>query len=96
MSDYIDVIHHRHIEKATKKKRSKSTNNGNFQVKKRQKYENEVIKYQTELYAIPNEYGDRFIPRRYFGQPKTIHNYNAIVLMWQKERTWSTSLYCRE
>lgn len=72
MSDYIDVIHHRHVDKVGKNKAHKSKNSGNFQVKKRTKYVNEVIKYPTKVHVIPNEYGDRFIPRRYFVQPSTL------------------------
>lgn len=39
---------------------------GEFQVKKRAQYENEIIKCESGLEAIPIAYGDRFIPRRYF------------------------------
>lgn len=39
---------------------------GNFQVLKRNQYENEVIRCRTPLQTIPYSYGDRFIPRRYY------------------------------
>lgn len=45
---------------------SKANNVGKFQVKKRAQYENEIIKCESKLDAIPISYGDRFIPRRYF------------------------------
>lgn len=79
MSDYIDFIHHRDVAKVSKKKAPKSRDSGTFQVRKRMKYENEVIKCQTKLHAIPIEYGDRFIPRRYVGQQSIIPNNNSII-----------------
>lgn len=67
MSDYIEAIgFHRRAEKASQSKLSKANNVGNFQVKKRAQYENEIITCQSKLDAIPVSYGDRFIPRRYF------------------------------
>lgn len=39
---------------------------GQFQVLKRNQYENEVFKRRVPLQVIPMSYGDRFIPRRYF------------------------------
>lgn len=47
--------------------KSKSENRiaGAFEIKKRvYDYENEVIEKKRKCY-VPNEYGDRFIPRRY-------------------------------
>lgn len=41
---------------------------GKFQVLKRNQYENEVLRSKVPLQAIPNSYGDRFIPRRYFSK----------------------------
>lgn len=69
MSDYIEAIgFHRRTEKASRNKVSKANSDGNFQVKKRAQYENEIIKCESKLVAIPISYGDRFIPRRYFGK----------------------------
>lgn len=65
MSDYIEV--YRRAEKAIRNKKTPKANNaGKFQVKKRAQYENEIIKCESKLQAIPISYGDRFIPRRYF------------------------------
>lgn len=73
MSDYIEV--YSRAEKAVRlKKTPRAINAGKFQVKKRAQYENEVIKCESTLTAIPNSYGDRFIPRRYFCKQTTGHS----------------------
>lgn len=58
---------YRQSEKAARNKKTPKVNKaGKFEVKKRAQYENEVIKCESKLTAIPISYGDRFIPRRYF------------------------------
>lgn len=66
MSDYIEAIGFHRSSKAKRNKVQKSNNAGNFEVRKRVQYENEIVKCKSKLDAIPNMYGDRFIPRRYF------------------------------
>lgn len=67
MSDYLEAIgFHRRVRKDKRNRDQKSNNVGNFQVKKRAQYENEIVKCQTKMITVPTAYGDRFIPRRYF------------------------------
>lgn len=74
MSDYIEAIDfHRYARKEAQRNRvQKSSNAGIFQVKKRAQYENEIIKCEMKLDALPIMFGDRFIPRRYFRKQTTI------------------------
>lgn len=67
MPNYIEV-YSRAKKEVRLTKTPKAINAGKFQVKKRAQYENEVIKCESKLTAIPIEYGDRFIPRRYFNK----------------------------
>lgn len=79
MSYYIDALgFQRRAEKATKKNIPQASNVGKFQIKKRAQYANEVIKSESRVQAIPIEYGDRFIPRRYFR--KQIQNMPSLNL----------------
>lgn len=46
-------------------------------MKKRAKYENEVLKCETKFHAIPIAYGDRFIPRRQNDRQSMMHSRNS-------------------
>lgn len=64
----MSTTYYYNASKKNQNRAPNANNAGKFQVKKRAQYENEVIKFQSKLQAIPISYGDRFIPRRYFGQ----------------------------
>lgn len=74
MSDYITAIgFHRRTEKVKRGKTPRADNLGKFKVQKRAQHENEIIKFETKLQAMPASYGDRFIPRRYFHKQEPLH-----------------------
>lgn len=58
-------------KKAQRRDKHQSIKDGEFQVKKRVQYENEVFTSVQSLSAIPLSYGDRFVPRRYFRKQLT-------------------------
>ncbi|XP_055323838.1 protein cortex isoform X1 [Sitodiplosis mosellana] len=103
MSDSMSLMFYgigRTAEKSNGTKVSKASNVGKFQVKKRAQYENEVIKCESKLEAIPISYGDRFIPRRYFRKQtpslstKAVdENENDIFVIHKKPFYWRLHNY---